>query len=133
MCAQRQQPRAKVTAKKNNNLTLRRNRIVKDIMGMMKQVQQMQSKMQDMQNELADMEIDGQSGGGLVTVTLNGKSEMRGIKIDPSLVIPEEVEILEDLIVAATQDAKTKAETLMQEKMQGLAGGLPIPPGLKLF
>lgn len=106
---------------------------MKDIMGMMKQVQQMQSKMQDMQNELADMEINGQSGGGLVTVTLNGKSEMRGIKIDPSLAVPDEIEILEDLIVAATQDAKTKAESLMQEKMQGLAGGLPIPPGLKLF
>ncbi len=106
---------------------------MKDVMGMMKQVQQMQAKMQDMQNELADMEIEGQSGGGLVTVTLNGKSEMRGVKIDPSLVVPDEVEILEDLIVAATQDAKTKAEGLMQEKMQGLAGGLPIPPGLKLF
>ena len=106
---------------------------MKDIMGMMKQVQQMLSNMQDMQNELADMEIDGQSGGGLVTDTLNGKSEMRGIKIDPSLAIPEEIEILEDLIVAATQDAKTKAEGLMQEKMQGLAGGLPLPPGLKLF
>ncbi|MGI9478667.1 MAG: YbaB/EbfC family nucleoid-associated protein [Hyphomicrobiaceae bacterium] len=106
---------------------------MKDIMGMMKQVQQMQSKMQDMQNELAEMEIEGQSGGGLVTVTLNGKSEMRGVKIDPSLAVPDEIEILEDLIVAATQDAKAKAENLMQEKMQGLAGGLPIPPGLKLF
>ena len=79
---------------------------MKDIMGMMKQVQQMQSKMQDMQNELAEMEIEGQSGGGLVTVTLNGKSEMRSVKIDPSLAVPDEVEILEDLIVAATQDAK---------------------------
>ena len=106
---------------------------MKDIMGMMKQVQQMQSRMQEMQTELADMEITGQSGGGLVVVTLNGKSEMRGIKIDPSLAVPAEIEILEDLIVAATQDAKTKAENQMQEKMQGLAGGLPIPPGLKLF
>ncbi|MBU2532576.1 MAG: YbaB/EbfC family nucleoid-associated protein [Alphaproteobacteria bacterium] len=106
---------------------------MKDIMGMMKQMQQMQSRMQDMQNELAEMEINGQSGGGLVMVTLNGKGEMRSVKIDPSLVKPEEVEILEDLIVAATGDAKAKAEAAMQEKMQSLAGGLPLPPGLKLF
>lgn len=106
---------------------------MKDIMGMMKQVQQMQSKMQDMQTELAEMEVDGQSGGGLVAVTLNGKGEMRGVKIDPSLMKPEEVEILEDLIVAATSDAKAKVDAVMQEKMQSMAGGLPLPPGMKLF
>jgi nucleoid-associated protein EbfC len=106
---------------------------VKDIMGMMKQVQQMQSKMQDMQNELAEMEVSGQSGGGLVAVTLNGKGEMRSIKIDPSLLKPEEAEILEDLIVAATTDAKAKVDDVMQERMQSMAGGLPLPPGLKLF
>jgi len=102
-------------------------------MGMMKQVQQMQSKMQDMQNELAEMEDSGQSGGGLVTVSLNGKGEMRSIKIDPSLLKPDEVEILEDLIVAATMDAKVKVDDVMQERMQSMAGGLPLPPGLKLF
>jgi DNA-binding YbaB/EbfC family protein len=106
---------------------------VKDIMGMMKQVQQMQSKMQDMQNELAEMEVSGQSGGGLVTVSLNGKGEMRSIKIDPSLLKPDEAEILEDLIVAATMDAKVKVDDVMQERMQSMAGGLPLPPGLKLF
>ena len=106
---------------------------MKDIMGMMKQVQQMQSKMQDIQNELADMEISGQSGGGLVTVTLDGKGEMRGVKIAPSLMKPDEAEIVEDLIVAATADAKAKVDAAMQEKMQSMAGGLPLPPGLKLF
>jgi len=102
-------------------------------MGMMKQVQEMQSKMQDMQNELAEMEVSGQSGGGLVAVTLNGKGEMRSIKIDPSLLKPDEAEILEDLIVAATTDAKAKVDGVMQERMQSMAGGLPLPPGLKLF
>ena len=106
---------------------------MKNVMGMMQKVQEMQAKMQEMQNSLAEMEIDGQSGGGKVVVTLNGKSEMRGIKIDPSLLKPEEAEILEDLIVAAAQDAKTKAEAVMQEKMQEMAGGLPLPPGMKLF
>ncbi len=106
---------------------------MKNVMGMMKQVQEMQSRMQQMQSELAEMEIMGQSGAGLVTVTLNGKSEMRSVKIDPSLMKPDEVEILEDLIVAATSDAKAKAEAAMQEKMQDMAGGLPLPPGLKLF
>ncbi len=106
---------------------------MKDLMGMMKQVQDMQSKMQDMQNELAEMEITGQSGGGLVAVTMNGKGEMSSMKIDPSLAKPDEIEILEDLIVAATTDAKAKVDATMQEKMQSMAGGLPLPPGLKLF
>jgi DNA-binding YbaB/EbfC family protein len=102
-------------------------------MGMMKQVGEMKARMEQMQNELNDMEIVGQSGAGLVTVTLNGKGEMRSVKIDPSLAKPEEVEILEDLIVAATSDAKSKVDAEMQEKMQSMAGGLPLPPGLKLF
>jgi len=106
---------------------------MKNVMGMMKQVQEMQSKMQDMQNELSDMEIIGQSGAGLVTVTMNGKGEMRGVKIDPSLMKPDETEILEDLLVAATSDAKSKVDATMQDKMQSMAGGLPLPPGLKLF
>lgn len=106
---------------------------MKDLMGMMKQAQQLQSKMQQMQQELSEMEIEGRSGAGLVTVRLNGKGEVRAIKIDPSLMKPEEVEILEDLIVAAAADAKSKADDLMQEKMKELTGGLPLPPGMKLF
>ena len=77
--------------------------------------------------------VEGQSGGGLVVLTLNGKGEVVGVKIDASLAKPEEVEILEDLIVAAHTDAKAKVERLMQEKMQSLTGGLPLPPGMKLF
>lgn len=106
---------------------------MKDLMGMMKQVQQMQAKMQEMQQELADMEVIGQSGAGMVTVTLNGKGEMRGVKIDPSLMKPDETEIVEDLIVAATSDAKLKVDAASQEKMKAMTGGLPIPPGLKLW
>ncbi|MEO1609632.1 MAG: YbaB/EbfC family nucleoid-associated protein [Pseudomonadota bacterium] len=106
---------------------------MRDIMGMMKQFQDMQARMQQMQQELADMEVSGQSGAGMVRVTLNGKGEMRGIKIDPSLMKPEEAEILEDLIVTAVQDAKIKADETAQDKMQDIAGGLPIPSGLKLW
>jgi DNA-binding YbaB/EbfC family protein len=106
---------------------------MKDLMGMMKQAQQLQERMQKMQDELAAMEIEGQSGAGLVKVTLNGKGDMRRLKIDPTLMKVDEREILEDLIVAASQDAKTKVEAAMQAKMQEMAGGLPLPPGLKLF
>jgi hypothetical protein len=106
---------------------------MKDLMGMMKQFNELQARMQKVQEELAAMEIQGQSGGGLVAVTLNGKGEMRAVRIDPSLLKPEEAEILEDLIVAAAGDAKTKAEAAMQAKMQEVAGGLPLPPGMKLF
>jgi DNA-binding YbaB/EbfC family protein len=106
---------------------------MKDLMGMMKQAQQLQERMQKIQEELAAMEIEGQSGAGLVKVTLNGKGDMRHLKIDPSLMKPDEREILEDLIVAASQDAKSKVEAAMQAKMQEMAGGLPLPPGMKLF
>ena len=106
---------------------------MKDLMGMMKQVGQMQARVQQMQEELAAVEIDGQSGGGLVKVTLSGKGDVKKVRIDPSLAKSDEVEILEDLIVAAATDAKGKLDTLMQTKMQEMAGGLPLPPGLKLF
>jgi DNA-binding YbaB/EbfC family protein len=106
---------------------------MRDIMGMMKQVQEMQAKMQQMQAELEQMEVTGQSGAGMVRVTLNGKGEMRGVKIDPSLLKPDEAEIVEDLIIAATQDAKSKVDQASQDKMKDIAGGLPIPPGLKLW
>lgn len=105
---------------------------MKDIMGLMKQAKEMQSKMQTMQEELAEAEAEGQSGAGLVRVTLSGKGEMRSISIDPSLLKEEEGEILEDLIVTATNDAKSKVEQLMAEKTQELTSGLPLPPGMKL-
>ena len=106
---------------------------IKDFANMMKQAQDLQSKMSDMQNALADTHVEGQSGAGLVTVSLNGKGQMLGIKVDPSLMKPDEAEILEDLIVAAHTDAKSKAEVALQEQMQELTGGLPLPPGMKLF
>ena len=106
---------------------------MKDLMGMMKQVKDMQARMQKMQEELAQVEVSGQSGGGLVKVTLDGKGNMRRVAIDPSLMKPDETEILEDLVVAATQDAKAKAENALQEKMSEVTGGLPLPPGMKLF
>jgi DNA-binding YbaB/EbfC family protein len=100
---------------------------------MMKQAQELQTRMAEMQAEMERARVEGQSGGGLVLLTLNGKGELAGVKIDASLAKPEEVEILEDLIVAAHADAKAKVERLLQEKMQSLTGGLPLPPGLKLF
>ena len=106
---------------------------MKDLMKMMKQAQEIQGRIQQMQEDLASLLVEGQSGGGLVKVTLNGKMEARGVKLDPSLLKPEDAEMLEDLILAAFQDAKTKAEQASQAKMQELTGGLPLPPGLKLF
>ncbi len=106
---------------------------MKNFAEMMKQAQQLQGRMADMQAELERTLIEGRSGGGMVTVTLSGKGDMSALKIDPSLLKPEEAEILEDLIVAAHNDAKAKVEAAMKEKMKGLTGGLPLPPGLKLF
>ncbi len=106
---------------------------MKDLMKMMKQAQEIQGRMQQMQEELAALEVSGQSGAGLVKVTLNGKGEMRSVKIDASLMKPDDVEIVEDLVLAAFQDAKGKVEGEMQKRMQEVAGGLPLPPGLKLF
>jgi len=106
---------------------------MKNFAGMMKQAQELQTRMAEMQAEMERARVEGQSGGGLVVLTLNGKGELVGVKIDASLAKPEEVEILEDLIVAAHGDAKAKVERLLQEKMQSLTGGLPLPPGLKLF
>jgi len=105
---------------------------VKDIMGLMKKAGEMQAKMQEMQEEAANAEVVGTAGGGLVTVTLSGKGEMRGLKVDPSLLKEEEAEIMEDLILAAHNDAKGKSEAAMQEKMQEMTAGLPLPPGMKL-
>jgi DNA-binding YbaB/EbfC family protein len=106
-----------------------------NLMKMMKQAQELQGRMQQMQEELSSLQVEGQSGGGLVKVTLNGKMEARGVKIDPSLLKPEDAEMVEDLILAAFQDAKAKVEAAVQAKMQEVSGGLglPLPPGLKLF
>jgi nucleoid-associated protein EbfC len=106
---------------------------MKNFAEMMKQAQALQGRMADMQAELERTLIEGRSGGGMVTVTLSGKGDMVGVKIDPSLLKPGEAEIMEDLIVAAHNDAKAKVEEAMKDKMKSLTGGLPLPPGLKLF
>ena len=101
-----------------------------DFLGMMKQAAQLQSKMQAMQEELAHIEVEGISGGGLVSVRMTAKMEVKAVKIDPSLMKPDEREVLEDLLVTANNDARRKAEAAMQEKMQSLTGGLGLPPGV---
>ncbi|MGE5516476.1 MAG: YbaB/EbfC family nucleoid-associated protein [Bacteroidota bacterium] len=105
---------------------------MKNLGNLMKQAQQMQTKMAEMQAKLGELEVTGASGGGMLKVTLNGKSEMKGIKIDPSLVAPDDVEMLEDLIIAAFNDAKAKAEAAMQDEMSKVTGGLNLPAGMKL-
>ncbi|MGO8371977.1 YbaB/EbfC family nucleoid-associated protein [Rhizobium ruizarguesonis] len=105
---------------------------MRDIMGMMGKVKEMQAKMEQMQAEIAELTAEGKAGGGLVTVLISGKGELKSLKIDPSLFKEDDVEILEDLIVAAHKDAKDKAEALTAEKTKALTAGLPIPPGFKL-
>ena len=102
-------------------------------MGLMKQAAELKSKMEAMQAELDRLEVEGSAGGGLVVLTLSGKGDLRNARIDDSLLKLDQKEILEDLIVAAHTDAKRKLETTLQDKMQALTGGLPLPPGLKLF
>jgi nucleoid-associated protein EbfC len=105
---------------------------MKNLGDMMKQVQAMQSRMAGMQAKLEQATVTGQSGGGLVRVTLNGKGVMTGIVIDASLLKADEKEIVEDLVVAATNDARTRSEALMAEEMKSVTGGLALPPGMKL-
>ena len=105
---------------------------MKNLSGLMKQAQQMQSKMQEMQSKLEAMEIEGVAGAGLVSVTLNGKGDLRQIKIDPKIVDPADTEMLEDLVVAAHTDARRKIEAATAEEMQKVTGGLQLPPGMKL-
>lgn len=105
---------------------------MKNISGMLKQAQKIQGQMQEMQEQLADLEIEGEAGAGMVKVVLNGKGEMRKLKLDPALVDPSDVETLEDLIVAAVNTAKAKVEEHVQAEMGKLTGGLPLPPGMKL-
>jgi len=104
-----------------------------DFLGLMKQATELKSKMEAMQAELDRMEVEGAAGGGLVTIKLSGKGDLRGTRIDETLLKPDQKEIVEDLIVAAHADARRKLETMLAEKMQAMTGGLPLPPGLKLF
>ena len=103
-----------------------------DFLGLMKQAAQLQSKMQAMQAELDTIEVEGSAGGGMVSVTLSAKGDLKAVKVDDSLMKPTEKEILEDLLVAAHADARRKAEAVMQEKMKAVTGGLPLPPGMNL-
>ncbi len=104
-----------------------------DFLDLMKQAAEFKTKMEAMQAELERVEVEGTAGGGLITITLSGKGDLRNARVDDSLLKPDQKEILEDLIVAAHADARRKLETMLQEKMQALTGGLPLPPGLKLF
>ena len=101
-----------------------------DFMGLMKQAAQLQSKMQALQEELDQIEVEGSAGGGMVSVKLSAKGDLKGVKVDDSLLKPSEKEILEDLLVAAHADARRKAEAELQEKMKSLTGGLQLPPGM---
>lgn len=105
---------------------------MKNMFDIMKQAQQLQSRMQSLQAELETAEVEGRAGGGLVAVVMSGKGEVKKISIDPSLMKEDEREVLEDLIVAASADAKAKAEALAAEKMKSVTGGLALPPGLGL-
>jgi|ERR1051325_6438167 len=103
-----------------------------DFLGLMKQAAELKNKMEAMQAELDTLEVEGTAGGGMVTVRMSAKGELKGLSVDPSLMKPDEKEIVEDLVVAAHADARRKAEALLQERMKTLTGGLPLPPGLKL-
>lgn len=105
---------------------------MKNMFDIMKQAQQLQSRMASLQQELETAEVEGRAGGGMVSVVMSGKGEVKKVSVDPSLMKEDEREILEDLIVAACADAKSKAEQLAAEKMKSVAGGLPLPPGLGL-
>ena len=105
---------------------------MKNMFDMMAQAKALQEKMLSFQEEIVRLEVEGTSGAGLLKVVINGKTELRSVRIDPSLIKPDEAEILEDLIVAAHADAKGKMEVLLKERMQQMTGGLPMPPGFSL-
>jgi len=105
---------------------------VPNFMDMMKQAAQLQSKMQALQAELDSITVEGTAGGGMVTVTLTAKGDLKAVRIDDSMMKPGETEIVEDLLIAAHADARKRAEAVLQEKMQSVTGGLPLPPGLGL-
>ena len=105
---------------------------MKNLGQLMKQAQEMQAKMAEMQQRLVDVEITGSAAAGMVIVVMNGKGEMRKVKIDPTLIIPDEAEVLEDLIVAAQNDARAKVDAYMQEESSKMMGGVELPPGFKM-
>ncbi len=105
---------------------------MQDIGNLLKQAQLMQEKFTKMQEEMAQTTVEGTSGGGLVSVVLNGQNNVESLKIDPSLIVQDEAEVLEDLVVAAFNDAKSKLETKMEEDMAKMTGGMPLPPGFKM-
>lgn len=105
---------------------------MKNLGQLMKQAQQMQTKMAEMQEKLGTLEVEGAAGGGLVRATVTGKGQLKHLKIEPSLVDPKEVEVLEDLVVAAVNDARGKVDAMAAEEMKKLTGGLALPPGMKL-
>jgi hypothetical protein len=105
---------------------------MKNLGQMMKQAQQMQAKMAELQAALDQAEVTGQSGGGMVSITTTAKGDPKKVKIDPKLVDSNEIEVLEDLIVAAMRDARQKADALTADEMAKLTGGLQLPPGFKL-
>lgn len=105
---------------------------MKNLGQMMKQAQKMQEKMQEMQTAMEDMEVDGLSGGGMISVTMTGKGMAKKVKIDPSLIDPNDPGVLEDLLVAAMNDARVKIDQKVQEKTQEMMGGLQLPPGMTL-
>ncbi|WP_425407693.1 YbaB/EbfC family nucleoid-associated protein [Hwanghaeella sp.] len=105
---------------------------MKNLGQMMKQAQEVQTKMQEMQERLAEAELTGASGGGMVTITMTGKGEVRRVQIDPGLIVPDDREVLEDLIAAAVNDARQKVDAFTQEETQKIMGGLQLPPGVKL-
>ena len=109
-----------------------KEKVMKGFGNIMRQAQQMQKKMEEIQEKLAELKIEGTSGGGMVKVTLNGKSELVGIKLDAASVDPEDTEVLEDLIVAAYNDAKQKVDAESQEQMKEATGGMGLPSGLNL-
>ena len=105
---------------------------MKNLAGLMKQASQMQAKMAEMQAKLEAMEIEGSAGAGMVTVTLSGKGDMKRVKVDPKLADPAEMEMLEDLVVAAHAEAKRRIESAMAEEMEKVTGGMQLPGGMKL-
>lgn len=107
--------------------------MIKDMMGMMSRIKELQANMERMQAELDTLEVEGAAGGGLVKVTMSAKGAVKKVSIDASLMKADEKEIVEDLIVAASADARAKSEKLVEEKAKALTGGMPLPPGMKLF
>lgn len=105
---------------------------MKNLGDVFKQAQELQSKLQDFQDQMEALEVEGQAGGGMVRVTMNGKGVLRSVHIDPSLLSADDKEVLEDLVLAAHNDAKAKSEAAAQEKAQKLTGGMGLPPGMNL-